>query len=281
MEKNAVTVPRSLFRTGLVPATVVFCLLAVAGGVLPLVSLADSEYRQYLMMELIESGITDYSSRITWSVIHYALSGLCVICPAVLAGGLTLTLRGKPAQGYGFLSTVSGWFFWFWNGLGGVLAAMYVIRAVVYVAASLRSSQAVMLIYSMVMMEGMMGVMAWFLFRCVRRFAEGFSDASASMAYTLSSGRLDSQSIPASAERGFLAMGIVCMIWAVTQVVTVTIVVTQFRSYYGIVFASHPMPYLTAASLLCNGIAGFLMFFHLRRYNRICEWEKHRARKQA
>ena len=138
-----------------------------------------------------------------------------------------------------------------------------------------------MLIYSMVMMEGMMGVLAWFVFRCVRGFAEGFSDASASMAYTLSSGRLDNRSIPASAERGFLALGIVCPVCAVTQVVTVTIVVTQFRSYYGLIVTDHIMSWLTAASLVCNGIASVLMCLYLRRYNRICEWEKYQARKNA
>lgn len=281
MENKTATMPQGLFQTSLVFAALVSCVLAVFAGIPPLVALADPEYQKHLMQKLIEGGIIERSAVITWSVIQAGISLLCVICPGFLAGGLAAALRGKQARGFGFLSDSAEWLVRIWSGMGIVLAAAYVIRAVLYVAASVQSPQAVMLIYSMVMMEGMMGVLAWFVFCGVRSFARGLGDAFASMAYTLSSGRLDDVSIPASAERGFLVLGILCPAWAVKQVVTVTIVVTQFRSYYGIVYASHPMEYLMAASLVCNGAASILMWLYLRRYNRICEWEKYQAGKKT
>ena len=66
-----------------------------------------------------------------------------------------------------------------------------------------------------------------------------------------------------------------------SQTVTVTAVVTRLQSYYTFVFASHPMEWLTAATLVCNGVTGFVMYLYLRRYNRICEWEKYQAQKRG
>lgn len=280
MERQLINAPDGLFRSRLLSAALVCCALATVSGVLPVLALADPEYRQLLVQKLITSGITSGSAVITWSVINGVISLLCVICPGLLAGGLALALHGSPAKGFGFLSTASAWGLRTVNGTGILLAGTYLFRAVRYVIVNLNRPQGMMNIYAMILMEGLMGVLAWFLFRCLRRFVEGFSDASASMAYTLSSGRIDNQSIPGSAERGFLVLGILCPLWAVSQTVTMTAVVTRIHSYYTVVLASHPMEWLTAAALVFNGAASILMCLYLRRYNRICEWEKYQARRR-
>ena len=111
MENHTVIVPERVFRTWLMPAALVLCILAAGAGIPLLIVQMNPEYRQFLARKLIASGITDHSSLITWSMIHYLISGACVICPGVLATGLAVTLRGKPARGFGFLSSVSGCFF--------------------------------------------------------------------------------------------------------------------------------------------------------------------------
>lgn len=280
MEKKTVFAPEGAFRTRLLPGAMVFAALAAVCGVFPVLALTDPAYRQILIQKLLTSGIASRSALVTWSVINGVISLLCVICPGLLAAGLWLAYRGKPVRGFGFLSSVGTWGVRIVNGAGLVLAALYVGRAVLHLVGSLGHPQGMMMIYSMMLMEGLMGVLAWFLFRCVRSFAEGFGDAMVSMAYTLSTGKIDNASIPASAERGFLALGIVCPLWAVSQTMTMTAVINRIHSYYAVVFASHPMEWLTAATLVCNGVTGILMFLYLRRYNRICEWEKYQARKQ-
>ena len=281
MEKNTIFAPEGAFRTRLLPGAMIFALLAMVCGIPPLTALVDPEYRQVLIRKLLTSGIGSRSAVITWSVINGLISLLCAVCPGLLAAGLWMARRGKTARGFGFLSSVGTWGVRIVKGTGIVLATLYVTRAGLYIMGSLRHPQGMMMIYSMILMEGLMGVLAWGMYRCVRSFVEGFGDAMASMAYTLSSGRIDNVSIPASAERGFLILGIVCPLWAVSQTVTMTAVVTRLHSYYTVVIASHPMEWLTAATLVCNGVTGILMYLYLRRYNRICEWEKFQARKRA
>ena len=280
MEKKIVIAPASVFRTPLLNAVLVCCVLAAVCGIGPAVMLFDPEYRQFLAQKLLNGGVSSGSAVHTWSLINGGISVLCVVCPGLLAGGLAVSLRGKPAQGFGFLASAAAWGLRIVNAAGVVLAAVFGVRAVWYIFSSLESPQGMMLIYSMVLMEGLMGVLAWFLFRCLRWFLEGMGDAFASMAYTLSSGRIDNLSIPGAAERGFLVLGILCPVWAVNQLVTVTIVVNHIQSYYSLILGKHPMEYLAAASLVLNGAAGILMHLYLRRYNRICEWEKFQAQRQ-
>lgn len=280
MERKMVAVPENAFQPRLLKWVWSFCVLGLMCGVFPVMALADPEYRQILIQKLLTSGIASRSAMITWSIINGLISLLCVICPGLLAAGLTDALRGKAARGFGFLSAVGTWGVRIVKGTGIALAALYGGRMLLHILDSVKTPQGVMLIYSMLLMEGLMGVIAWGLYRCVRSFAEGFGDAMASMTYTSATGRIDNQSIPVSAERGFLILGIVCPLWAVSQVVTMTAVVTRIHSYYTVVLASHPMEWLTAATLVFNGLANILMWLYLRRYNRICEWEKYQASKQ-
>lgn len=280
MERKMVVLPENAFQPRLLKWGWIFCLLGLVCGLFPVLALGEEGYRRILLQKLLTSGIASRSAMITWSIINGVISVLCVICPGLLAMGLTASLRGEPARGFGFLSAVGTWGVRIVKGTGIALAALYVCRMVLYIIDSLQNPQGMMLIYSMLLMEGLMGVIAWAVYRCVRSFVEGFGDTMASMAYTCATGRIDNQSIPVSAERGFLVLGIVCPLCAVSQVVTMTAVVTRIRSYYAVVLATHPMEWLTAATLVCSSVASILMWQYLRRYNRICEWEKYQASKQ-
>lgn len=280
MEKKGIVAPESIFRTRLLTGVWIFCVMGVLCGLVPVLALGNEDGRRSLIQKLLTSGIASQSALVTWSAIHIMIRVLCVLCPGVLAIGMTDVLRGKSVRGFGFLSAVGTWGVRIVRGAGIGLAVIYVGRMLVYILRSLKTPQGMMLIYSMLLMEGLMGVIAWALYRCIRSFMEGFGDSMASMAYTSATGRMDNQSIPISAERGYLALGIVCPVWAVSQVVTMTAVVTRIQSYYTVVLASHPSEWFSAAALVCSGVVSILMWLYLRRYNRICEWEKYQASKQ-
>lgn len=281
MEKKKVAASPELYKTGLLRASALFALLAALTGIVGVGLLFFADYQQFLVEKLLTGGITASSAVLTWQTINSAITILCFLCPAVLAVGLIRVLCKDISGGFSFLSN---WFYGaFRTGkvLGIGLAALFALRVVRFVIGCLGDPQAVMNLYSMVISEGLMGVLAWFLYRNLLRFLEGAGDCCVNLAYTLSTGQIDEWPIPGSAERGFLVLGILCPLWAMGQIVTVTIVVNHIQSYYSLIWASHPGEYLAAASLIFNGITCILMRAYLRRYNRICEWEKYQARKQA
>lgn len=280
MKKKTIPASPELFRTALLPAALICCVLAVLCGLPVAVSMVFPEYWQAFQLKLLSGGIGSESARITWCVINGVINGACVICPAIVSVGLGAAIRNHPVRGFGFLSCAAQWTLRVVNVTGVILAVFFGYRVICYVLGSLNRKDAVHLLYSMAISEGLMVVIACFLFRCLRNFLDGAADCAASIAYTLSSGKIDDAVLPGAAERGFLTLGILAPLWAVNQLVTVTIVSNYVQSYYQVVFASDPLEYLTAATLVLNGAASILLSACLRRYNRICERAKYEARKQ-
>ena len=133
---------------------------------------------------------------------------------------------------------------------------------------------------TMLMSEGIMVALVWFLFLNMRRFLSCASDSAASMAYTLSSGKVDGTPVPGFTATGFLLLGIVCFVIAADRVITITVVADYMQPYYKLVFTNQLGQLAAAASLLFNGCADLLVFSYLRRYKRMCERVVYNARKQ-
>ena len=281
MEKKKVVASPALYKTGLLRASALFALLAALTGSVGVGLLFSGEYRRFLVQKLLTGGITASSAVFTWQIINSTITVLGFLCPALLAVGLIRVLRKNPSGGFSFLANGFYGAFRIGKVIGIGLAVLFALRVVLFVIGCLGDPQAVMNLYSMVISEGLMGVLAWFLYRNLLRFLDGAGDCCVNLAYTLSSGLIDDWSIPGSAERGFLILGILCPGWALGQIVTVTIVVHHIQSYYSLIWATHPGEYLAAASLVFNGITCLLMCVYLRRYNRLCEWEKYQARRKA
>lgn len=281
MEKKRIPAPPEIQRRSLLIWILVCCAMAALCGIPGVLLLTSPEYRVVLIRKTLISGITSASAVMTWQVINGTVSLLCALCPAVTAVGLGMVLRKGPAPGFGFLSKAADGLRIITRIAGMVLAAIYAFRMVRYVIIQFGQPQAVMNLYSMLISEGLLGVLVWYLFRNLNRFLAGVGDCCVNLAYTLSSGLIDDVSIPAAAERGFLILAIVCPVWAVNQVVTMTIVANHIQSYYSLVLAEHPVEYLTAASLVLNGVAAIMLSIYLRWYNRLCERAKYRAKKNV
>ena len=144
MERKMVVVPENAFQPRLLKWVWSFCVLGLMCGVFPVMALADPEYRQILIQKLLTSGIASRSAMITWSIINGLISLLCVICPGLLAAGLTDALRGKAARGFGFLSAVGTWGVRIVKGTGIALAALYGGRMLLHILDSVKTPQGVM-----------------------------------------------------------------------------------------------------------------------------------------
>ena len=281
MEKKKVAVPRELYEMGLLRAAALCALLAALAGSVGVVLLFSGDYREFLTGKLLTGGITAAGALFTWRIINSAITVLCFLCPAVISAGLIRVLRRETAAGFSFLANAFYGAYRIGKTVGIGLIVLFALRAVWFVIGCLGDPQAVMNLYSMVISEGLMGVLTWFLYRNLLRFLDEAGDCFVNLACTLSTGWIDDWPIPGTAERGFLVLGFLCPAWALGQIVTVTIVVHHIQSYYSLIWASHPAEYLAAAALMFNGVVCVLMRRYLRRYNRICEWEKYRARKQT
>ena len=109
MEKPVIMIPPSRLKSPLIPAAAVLYLLAALAGLPGVVLLVNPEYRAFLMQDLASSGITDASSLNSFQLINSIVTLLACFGPALISAGLLISLRGKPVQGIGLLSTAAQW----------------------------------------------------------------------------------------------------------------------------------------------------------------------------
>ena len=268
-------------RSPLVGFIVVFCALAAILGIPGIAMLFREEYRDYLREDMIMGGITSGQVLQNYTMIHGITLAVVVICSAALCVCVLRALRGKAAGSLSMISTGVQWLIWGINCLGLFLAIAYVYRFVRYAVMCFSLRDGLYPLYAMVISEVLMGALAGFIFFQLRGFLNCVCDSTASMAYTLSTGNLDSCSIPGFTATGFLLLGFVCLTLAGDQFVTVTAAYDYIRGYYKLVVSEHPIQLCTAACFFCCAVADILLFAYLKRYKRICERALHEARKKV
>lgn len=271
MQNQTVSVTPGMFRSALIPVAAVLCALAALLGLPGVVLLFSPDYADFLVRDMVAGGISSAQVLQTWQIINSAVTLIGCVCPGVMAVGLLITLGGKPARGMGMLSNAAQWLRYGVTGAGVIVLCVFVFKFVRYVIVCLGANEGLYLIYAMVISEGLMFVLAWFLFKLTRRFLDCACDSAASIAYTLSTGKLDTVSIPGFTATGFLILSVFCVAYALNQIFTVTIVENYIQSYYKLLVAAHPAQYAAAASFLCSAAASVLLFVCLRRYKRSCE----------
>ena len=169
MERRTAYLDTSALRSPLVPAAAAMYALSALLGLPCMLLLFHREYSDLLTQDLIASGISNPSSLNSWKAIGCAVTVITCVGSAILEGGLTWYLR-RPVRGAGFLSHVSQWLLYGVTG-GGILAAVvFLFRFIRYILVSVTRSNAVMLIYSMLISEGLMAVLAVFIFFTLRKF---------------------------------------------------------------------------------------------------------------
>ena len=280
MDNKSIRIPVEVFRSPLIGIAACFCALAAALGIPGTVMMFDREYRTYLMEDMMAGGITSAQVLQNYTLIHGAFLGICVLCSAVLFICLLMVLSGKAAKGLSSISTGAQWLLWGVNGGGIVLAVLYVYRFVRYVVLCFSVRDGLYPLYAMVISEALTGALAGFAFVQLRRFLNCVCDSGASMAYTLSTGKLDSYSIPGFTAVGFFLLGLLCLTLAADQFVTVTAAYDYIRGYYKLLVSENPVQLCTAACFFCCAVADMLLFAYLKRYKRICERALYENRKK-
>lgn len=271
MDNQYITVDTGIFRSKWMPVAAIFTVIAAVLGLPGFVLLFSPEYMAYQAEELVKSGIASADARLTWQIINSAITVISFVCASIFAVGLTLSVRGNPGKGMGLLYWASQAMVYVINGTGIVLLAVLAYRVIRYVAACALQDTGVYLIYSMVVSEGILVVLTWFLFVNLRRFANCICDSAASMGFTLTCGKVDNVPIPAFTATGFLVLGIACLVMGLDRLVTVTVVEDLTGAYYALLPVKNPVQILEGASLLCSGFANLLISGYIRRYKRICE----------
>jgi hypothetical protein len=281
MEKPVIMIPPSRLKSPLIPAAAVLYLLAALAGLPGVVLLANPEYRAFLMQDLASSGITDASSLNSFQLINSVVTLLACFGPALISAGLLISLRGKPVQGIGLLSTAAQWLIYGVNASGCVAAVVFVFRFFRYLFIFGSDARRLVAVYSMILCEALMGTQAVFLFFQIRKFLNCCIDSCTSIAYTLATGKLDDRSIPSFSGTGFLIISIVGMVLAINRLFTLTAVIRIVHSYYKLVVASHPGLWAEGICLILGSAANFLMYRYLRQYKKQTEQALYEARNAA
>lgn len=281
MEHAAIRIDTQKLKSPIIPAAAVLYLLAALAGIPGIVLLFNREYAQFLAEDLIAGGISDASSLRSWQMINGAVSILACFGPSLMAAGLLVTQRGKPTRGLGILSTAAQWLLYGVYTSGGLCLAIFIFRFIRSLIINGSHPSGIVAIYSMVISEGLMASLAVFLFFLIRKFLNCCLDTTASITYTLVTGKLDDRSIPSLPASGFMILSIVGVFIAVNRLFTLTIVVNVVRSYYKLLVASHPALWTEAICLVLGSIANILIYRYLRRYKKITEQALYEARKNA
>ena len=271
MERKPILADTGLLRCSLGPAAAALLSLSALAGLAGVVLLFDPAYASILRSQMIDGGITSRSALDTWTAINTAITVLCFICPAITSWCLWTSLRGRSARGLGLLSTAAQWLLYGLHGIAALALGYFLIRLTRYILRVLPMNEAAYLLYSMLISEALMVVLAFLLYRLTVRFLTSAADTAASIGYTLSSGKLDTLSIPPMTALGLTVLGFVNLGLAVSRLFTVTIVQAYSGDYYGLLTAGHPGQYLAAAALLSGALGNFCLAQWLRRYNRLCE----------
>ena len=229
------------------------------------------EYRLLLIRDLVDSGIQDTSSLFTWQWINSCITVLICVLPTIMAAGMFLCRRGRQIRGIGILTTAAQWLLWIMYALGCGAVLLFLFRFVRFLILNAASPQGVVAIYSMVISEGLMAVIAVFLFVLLHRFLNSCIDSGTSIAYTLATGKLDNRSIPALTATGFGILGILEIFLALNRLFTVTAVINVVRSYYKITVADHPGLWSEAICLVMGSIGNFLLARYLKQYKKTTE----------
>ncbi len=271
MAKQPIPVNAGQFKSFLIPATAVFytlsALLAVAGIAL----LFDGDYAALLIQDRIDGGIALMSSLKTWQWIDTGITVLSFLCPALMAVGLGILLRGRITAGMKWVTALFQGLLWALYISSAAVLACYVFKMLGCILVYLRYNEGVYLIYSLLITEGLMGVQAWLIWLALRKFLRESGDCAYSITYTLTAGKLDTLSIPSFPSLGLAILGCVQLVLAWDKVFTLMLVENYVQNYYKLLIATHPGQYLAAATLVTGAIGNFLLSLYLRRYNRICE----------
>lgn len=260
-----------MFRNPLAPAAAVCLSAAGALGLVASAFLLNGSYAAAITEKILRSGIRTESALHAWTLINAVINLVCGICPTVTAIGMWLALDGQAARGMNLLANGAKWLLRAVKISGAATLAVLIFRSARYILAIARKDEAVYLLFSSLVMEGLMVVQAVFLFRMLCRFLDSAEGTAAGLGYTLSSGRLDAGSLQAFTSTGLLVLGVLGLALSIDRLFTVTIASDGFQQYYKLLTAAHPGQWMSAASLFVGGVGNILLSYYLKFCKRTSE----------
>lgn len=277
MKQSPIAISPDRLRSPLLSVTAVFYTLSALLGVAGVALLFDSSYAAILVQDRIDGGVVNPSSLKIWYLIDTSITLLSFLCPAVLAAALWTILRGRFAGGMKIVSIMFQGLLWLLYGSSILTLVIYAGKMLLYIGFFLPYNEAVYLIYELVLSEGIMGVQAWLIWLALRKFLRDSRDCTYSITYTLTSGKLDSLSIPSFPRLGLVILGCMELVLACNSIFTIVLVENYAGNYYKLLIASHPGQYLAVATLITGAVGNFLLSGYLRHYNRVCERTRFQA----
>ena len=280
MDKQRVTLDLEKLN-GFWPRTAaVLCAAAVILGLPGVLLFLSKSYRAWLVADLVLGGIADPRTHSTWLLIAFLANLLGVLAPAMIGFGLFLTFRGKAARGMGMISDCAHAAAVALRVIAIGLGCLLVVRVLIYAVVNFHYNEWAYLMYAMLVSEALMALIAWAIYMLSRRFLICLSDSAANIGYTVSTGKVDTLSIPMFAATGFALLALACVILALDQLYTVTIGIGHMTTYYKLVQESHPVRLMLGVSFLCSAGANGIFALWLRSYKRLCEKTLFEARKR-
>ena len=271
MNDDTIRVELNIFRSPLPAVAAVLYALAGLCGLAGAALLLDPGSRAALTEDLVLSGILERSAISSWQLIHTVIGILAFLCPATMALGMGLTLKGQVHKGMTVLHHLAKILHYGVLGSGCAALAALIYRVVRYIAFCVGINGGAYLVYTMVLSEAIMVAQAFLLFQLLRRFLMNARECAASIGYTLSSSKLDKTTYPAFAATGFLILGIFCIAISADRLFTLTIVDSFPQDYYAILVTKDPIQLFTGAALGFSAVADILLFVYLRRFKRTAE----------
>jgi len=280
MERELIPVDLRKFHSSLTAAAAVFYALAAVSGLVGAALLLDPGSRAALTKDVILSGILERSAINTWGLIHGTIGILAFFCPAFLATGTVLTLKGQVHKGTTLLHGLAKGLHMAVAVSGAMALAVLLFRLGRYILMCLGFNEGLYLLYTMILSEAMMVVQAFLLYKLLRHFLLCARECAASIGYTLSAGALGNTTWPAFAATGLLILGIVCIILASDRFFTLTIVDSYPTDYYSILITEDPIQVFTGTALFLGGIGNILLSVFIRRFKKQAERIIYDHRKQ-
>lgn len=269
--KKSVIAPTGSFASKLVPiATVLFGVAAVCGA-LAVGSLFHPASIPAVIRDLELGKIYDPTAQMTWLVIYIAVTAINCIGTAVLSVGMFQSLRGNHYAGMDLMYKFSEWTLKVVVISGYVVLPYFILRAGRYTYLCVSVQEGLVPLMSMLLMEGLMGAQAWILHKKLRQFLECSMDTTASIGYTLGSGKLTAPTIPAFSVTGFLILAIVDAGIAVDRFFTMIHIQKNLSVIYKFPLTTDPVQILSGLSFVFAAVGSIVLYFYLRRYKYKCE----------
>lgn len=266
MNRQTVFVEKGTFRSRLIPFIIILFALSAACGVMAVASLFHPASIPAIVSDMILGQIYDPNARLTWLVIYIVLTAVNCLGTLVLSAGILLVVMGRNYAGMDLLYNSAKWMLLGVNISGAAVVPYFIFRAGRYIFLCCTISGGLIPLVSMLSMEALMVVQAYFLFAKLRQFLDCSMDAAASIGYTISSGKLKAPSIPPFSATGFLVLALFDIGIALDRFFTFIHIQSNLSVTYKFPMTTDPVQIISGLSFCFAAVGSILMYAYLRGY---------------